>query len=151
MRLRRAFGPRVALTRFLSPAEPEDAWVPYYQRWPFARDPANAALYDLVGAFPVEAAVLIDRTTFGKWDLESERRLGSPREIVVAGVATDCCVLSTALAACDAGVHVRVVGDACAATNASTHCRALDVMASYAPLIEITSVDAVLASLASNA
>ena len=147
LRLRQAFGPRVALTRFLPPVKPEAAWVPYYEQWRFARDPANAALYDLVREFPVDAAVLIDRTTFGKWDAETERALGSPREIVVAGVSTDCCVLSTALAAADAGVHVRIVGDACAATSVFSHRRALDVMASYTPLIEITSVDAVLASL----
>ena len=148
VRLRRAFGSRVALTRFLAPATPEQAWVSYYEAWPFALDPANAALYDLVPDFPVDDAVVIDRTTFGKWDAETEKALGQPREIVVAGVSTDCCVLSTALAAADAGIHVRVVEDACAATDAFAHRRALDVMASYAPLIEITSVEAVLASLA---
>ena len=148
VRLRPAFGPRVALTRFLAPTTPERAWVSYYQAWPFALDPANAALYDLVRDFPVEDAVLIDRTTFGKWDGETEKALGGPRQIVVAGVATDCCVLSTALAAADAGLHVRVVADACAGSSALAHRRALDVMASYAPLIEITSVDAVLAGLA---
>ena len=101
-----------------------------------------------MGDFPVEVAVLIDRTTFGKWDGETEKVLGGPRQIVVAGVSTDCCVLSTALAAVDAGIHVRIVEDACAATSTLSHRRALDVMASYAPLIDITSVDAVLASLA---
>ena len=145
-RLRRAFGSRVALTRFVTPARPEGAWVPYYEAWPFALDPGDASLYDLVSAFPVGDAVLIDRPTFGKWDGETQKALGGPRQIVVAGVATDCCVLSTALAAADAGIHVRVVEDACAATSASSHRRALDVMASYAPLIEITSVAAVLAS-----
>ena len=148
VRLRRAFRSRVALTRFLAPAAPERAWVSYYDAWPFARDPANAALYDLVADFPAGDAVLIDRTTFGKWDSETDKALGGPRQIVVAGVSTDCCVLSTALAAADAGLFVTVVEDACAATDAVAHRRALDVMATYAPLIEITSVDAVLARLA---
>ena len=147
-RLRRAFGSRVALTRFLAPGQPRDAWVSYYEAWRFALDPANAGLYDLVRDFPVDDAVLIDRMTFGKWDGETEKALGHPRQIVVAGVSTDCCVLSTALAAADAGIHVRVVEDACAATSTFSHRRALDVMATYAPLIEITSVDAVLASFA---
>ena len=150
VRLRRAFGSRVALTRFLAPAKPEQAWVSYYEAWRFALDPVNAVLYDLVGDFPVDDAVLIDRTTFGKWDGETEKVLGGPRQIVVAGVSTDCCVLSTALAAVDAGIHVRIVEDACAATSTLDHRRAIDVMASYAPLIDITSVDAVLASLAGN-
>ena len=150
LRLRQAFGSRVALTRFLAPAKPEAAWVKYYEQWRFALDPANAALYDLVREFPVEAAVQIDRTTFGKWDAETEKALDSPREIVLTGVSTDCCVLSTALAAADAGVHVRIVHDACAATSVFSHRRALDVMACYAPMIEITSVGAVLASLSST-
>ena len=148
VRLRQAFGSRVALTRFVAPGKPEGAWVSYYEAWRFALDPANAALYDLVRDFPVDDAVLIDRATFGKWDRETEKALGHPRQIVVAGVSTDCCVLSTALAAADAGIHVRVVEDACAATSTFSHRRALDMMATYAPLIEITSVDAVLASFA---
>ncbi|HXR43336.1 MAG TPA: isochorismatase family protein, partial [Pseudolysinimonas sp.] len=51
-----------------------------------------------------------------------------------------------ALAAADAGVHVRVVADACAGLSPADHQRALDAMALYTPLIEITSVDEVLAT-----
>jgi nicotinamidase-related amidase len=57
-------------------------------------------------------------------------------------------VLSTALPAADAGVHVRVAADACAGATDADHRRALDAMALYAPLIDVTDVDAVLASLA---
>jgi nicotinamidase-related amidase len=67
--------------------------------------------------------------------------------MVLTGVSTDCCVISTALAAADAGVAVRVVSDACAGISENDHQRALDAMALYGPLIEITSVDAVLESL----
>ena len=67
--------------------------------------------------------------------------------MVLTGVSTDCCVISTALAAADAGVHVRVVADACAGLSADDHRRALEAMALYAPLIEITTVDEVLASI----
>jgi nicotinamidase-related amidase len=66
-------------------------------------------------------------------------------EMVLVGVSTDCCVLSTALAAADAGVHVRVVADACAGLSEGDHRRALDAMALYGPLIEITDAAAVLA------
>jgi nicotinamidase-related amidase len=48
-------------------------------------------------------------------------------------------VLSTALAAADAGIHVRVVEDACAGLSEVDHRRALDAMALYSPLIELTS------------
>ena len=49
--------------------------------------------------------------------------------MVLAGVSTDCCVLSTALAAADAGVRVRVVADACAGVSEAGHERALAAMA----------------------
>jgi nicotinamidase-related amidase len=68
--------------------------------------------------------------------------------MVISGVSTDCCVISTALAASDAGVHVRVAADACAGLSPADHQRALAAMALYAPLIEITTVDDVLESLA---
>jgi nicotinamidase-related amidase len=148
VRLRDAFGSRVALTRFVAPATPTGAWVPYYELWPFALDPANAPLYDLMPELPVRDAVVVDRTTFGKWDAATDASLGGTREIVLAGVSTDCCVISTALAAADAGVHVRVAADACAGLSDADHQRALDVMALYAPIIEITTVGAVLAGLA---
>jgi nicotinamidase-related amidase len=146
-RLRAAFGPRVALTRFVAPADPQGAWVPYYEDWPFALDPANAALYELMPEFPVDDATVITRTTFGKWDDNTRSALGNPDSLVLTGVSTDCCVLSTALAAADAGVHVRVATDACAGASAADHQRALDAMALYAPLIELTTVDDVLASM----
>ena len=88
----------------------------------------------------------IDRAAFGKWDTETAERLNHPAEIVLAGVSTDCCVLSTALAAADAGVQVRVVTDACAGATEADHQRALDAMALYAPLIELTTVAEVLAA-----
>ena len=42
---------------------------------------------------------------------------------------------------------VFIVSDACAGISDNDHQRALDAMALYGPLIEITSVDAVLGSL----
>ena len=96
---------------------------------------------------PAGTSPVIDRTTFGKWDGATQAAIGGSREIVLAGVSTDCCVLSTALAAADAGVHVRVVADGCAGVSDADHQRALDAMALYAPHIEITTVADVLAAL----
>ena len=145
VRLRRLFPGRTALTRFVAPETAEGAWVPYYRQWPFALDPDNAALYDLVPALPPGDAVIITRPTFGKWDAATRAALGDTRDIVLAGVSTDCCVLSTALAAADDGVRVRVVADACAGLSAADHQRALDTMALYAPLIDIVTIEEILA------
>jgi len=145
-RLRPSFSERTVFTRFLAPERPIGAWVPYYETWDFALDPANAALYELMPEFRGSAGPVIDRTTFGKWDTGTHAAIGGSHEIVLVGVSTDCCVISTALAAADAGVHVRVVEDACAGVTDRDHERALGAMALYAPLIEITTVAGVLAS-----
>jgi nicotinamidase-related amidase len=63
---------------------------------------------------------------------------------VVCGVSTDCCVLSTALAAADAGVFVQIGAAACAGVSRADHERALDTMRLYAPLITVTSTEDVL-------
>lgn len=140
-----AFGERVVYTRFLAPEHPQGAWRAYYDEWPFALSAGE--LNDMSPAFPPGDRTVVDRPTFGKWGPQLEAATGGSREFVLAGVSTDCCVLSTALGAADAGVHVRVAADACAGLSNVDHQRALDAMALYEPLIKITSVEAVLRSL----
>lgn len=146
-RLLPAFGDRAIFTRFVAPAEPQGAWVPYYEQWSFALVPPDDRLYDLTAPFAGNAPHTETRETFGKWDAAFASAMQGSTEMVITGVSTDCCVISTALAAADAGVHVRVAADACAGLSPADHQRALDAMALYAPLIEITTVDEVLSSL----
>lgn len=137
-RLRPAFGERVVFTRYVAPPRPEGAWVGYFEQWPFALVPEDDPMYELT-LDPGDHQV-VTRRTFGKWGAELAAATAETTELVLAGVSTDCCVLSTALAAADAGVHVRVVADACAAASPEDQRRSLDAMAFYAPLIELTSV-----------
>lgn len=129
-------GPTV-ITRFVPPAQPLGGWVDYYRDWPFALDPATAPLYDLVPGFDRPGAVAVDRTTFGKWDAQTAAALPGVDALVVAGVSTDCCVLSTVLAAADAGMRVQVVADGCAGASTADHERALAAMALYGPLVTV--------------
>ncbi|HNP15684.1 MAG: cysteine hydrolase [Micrococcales bacterium] len=145
-RLISAFGENVIYTRFIAPDNPEGAWVPYYELWPFALDAGR--LNDMADAFDTTGHVVIDCPTFGKWGPELEQAMHGSREMVLVGVSTDCCVISTAIPAADAGVHVRVVSDGCAGLSPEDHQRALDTMALFAPLIEITNVDEVLETFA---
>jgi nicotinamidase-related amidase len=46
-------------------------------------------------------------------------------------------VLSTALAAADAGVRVQVVADACAGASDESHEITLQILRLYAPLVEV--------------
>ncbi len=145
-RLADAFGPRTVRTRWVAPEQPRDAWRAYFELWPFARQGPEHPMFDLVPPFDALTGPIVTSTAFGKWGEALDAALDGAREIVLVGVSTDCCVLSTALAAADAGVHVRIPVDACAGASDEDHARALAAMALYAPLIELTTVDEVLAA-----
>jgi len=142
-RLLAAYRSEVTFTRFVAPAEPAGAWREYYQQWPFALQPADSSLYALVDRFAGRPT--LEATTFGKWGSELAARTGA--ELVVAGVTTDCCVISTVLAAADAGVKVRVATDACAGSTDQNHQQALAIMALYTPLVELTTVAELVSEL----
>jgi nicotinamidase-related amidase len=135
-----AFAEHVTFTRFLAPEKPEGAWRAYYDQWPFALQPPEAQLWRLTDEFAVRARNLVDAPTFGKWTPELAERVAPTGRLVLAGVSTDCCVLSTALAAADAGVEVLVVSDACAGVDDDSHAKALHVMDLYQPLIRVVTV-----------
>jgi nicotinamidase-related amidase len=139
-----AFRPRVTFTRFIAPPVPAGAWQRYYDLWPFALQPPDARIYELVDDFAADRGRTLDAVTFGKWKPELAERVGDGGRLVLAGVSTDCCVLSTALAAADAGAEVQVVADACAGVNDVSHGQALDIMRLYGPLIEVVSLADVL-------
>ena len=136
-RLIERFAPQVVFTRFVAPAQPTGAWVPYYEEFPFALQPPDADDYQLVDEF--KGAPTLDKVTFGAWGPELAAR--SNGQLVLGGVTTDCCVISTALAAVDAGIHVQVVEEACAGSTDDNHRKAIDIMRLYAPMLEIVSVD----------
>ena len=144
VRLASSFDGRTVFTRFIAPPHPSGAWVPYYEEYPWALQPADSRLYELTD----EVAPLVERTvvatTFGKWDQLREVVDDQP-SLVVAGVATDCCVISTVLAAADAGASITVVTDACAGSTDDNHQKALDVMSLYTPLVTLTTTDELLA------
>ncbi|MFJ4201192.1 cysteine hydrolase family protein [Streptomyces sviceus] len=140
-RLLPAFAERVTFTRFVAPGEPTGAWRAYYAQWPFALQPPNAPLWRLTDEFADRAPHVMDATTFGKWTPELAARVRPEGRLVLAGVSTDCCLLSTALAAADAGVETLVVSDACAGADDASHTRALDVMELYGPLIRVVTVN----------
>jgi nicotinamidase-related amidase len=142
-----AFG-RVRFTRFTVPEQPAGSWRPYYRRWSFAAESEGAeARFALAAPFAgrADAAATLDRPTFSKWDGELARELGEGDELVLCGVATDCCVLATAVAAVDAGAQVRLVADACAGADDAAHERAVALLGAFAPQLEVTSVAAELA------
>ncbi len=146
-RLVAAYAPHVVFTRFLAPDTPTGSWVPYYEQWPFALQPPDAPIYRLADELgELAGGPTVDATTFSKWGPALARHVGPGGTLVLAGVSTDCCVLSTALAAADDGVTVRVVAQACAGVDDASHAKALDIMNLYAPLVQVISLDEALAA-----
>jgi nicotinamidase-related amidase len=145
-----AFGDRTTFTRFIAPDEPIGAWKPYYAQWPFALRPPDSDIYRLVEEFAAAAGPTVDATTFSKWTPQLAGLVGEAGRLVLAGVATDCCVLSTAVAAADAGVAVQVVADACAGSTRAAHLKALDILRLYAPLIQVVRLQDILGPAAAT-
>lgn len=112
------------------------SWRAYFETWPFADRPTDDPLFDLVPEMADLDGEHVAATTFGKWTA-IEPITGPAPELVLAGVATDCCVISTALAAADAGATVTVVAEACGGSTPENHAKALEVMALYAPQITV--------------
>jgi nicotinamidase-related amidase len=136
---------RTLVTRWLPTADRTTAWGDYFRAWPFADVPADDPLYALVdGARDLSSHATIDEPSFGKWGPQLEAVVGRYAEIWLTGVSTDCCVVTTALAAADAGVRVRVVQDACAASTRADGQAALHLMGLFPPQIEVTDTATLL-------
>jgi nicotinamidase-related amidase len=145
-RLVEAYGDRAVFTRFVLPDQPTGSWVPYYELWNAVTLPEARHLFDLTEPFASRRPRTLDRPAFSKWGPQLQALAGPVGTLVLCGVATDCCVISTALPAADAGMFVRVVADACAGVNDAAHHSALGVMAGYAPQIVLTSVEEEIAA-----
>jgi len=132
------FGDRVIVTRWV-PAPPyRGSWQAYFKRWTFADRPPDDPVFGLVpGARHLSSFDTVDLPTFGKWGRRLESLLGPTPNLVLTGCATDCCVISTALAAADSGARVRVVADGCAGSSDENHAAALHLMGLYDPQIKV--------------
>lgn len=143
-----AFGERVLVTRWMPTADRSTSWGEYFAAWPFADQPATDPLFELVpAARELTQHPTIDVPTFGKW-AALEEIVGRGAHVVLTGVSTDCCVISTALAAADAGAHVTIPVDACAGSTTENHAAAVQVMGLYPPQITVSTTAEVLVALA---
>lgn len=138
---------RTLVTRWLPTADRSTAWGDYFRAWPFADVPATDPLYALVdGAAELTARPPSDAPTFGKWGPALAAVTGPAPRLLVTGVSTDCCVLSTVLAAADDGARVTVVTDACAASTPENGAAAEAVMGLYAPQVSLARASEVPAA-----
>lgn len=142
-----AFAGRTVLTRWIPPSAEArvGSWADYMAAWPFADRAVHDPYLELVDELGRVNAPVIDAATFGKWDA-LRALLGEAPSLVVTGVATDCCVVSTVLAAADAGARITVVTDACAGSSPENHAAACTVMGLYPPQVVLASTTEVLAA-----
>lgn len=142
-RLIPAYGRRVVFTRYVAPIPPQGAWVPYFDAWPGLLLPEDDPAWDL--KLPLPAGGFVEtRATFGKWDAAMAARVGLGASLAICGVATECCVLATVLAAIDDGRAVRLITDACAGGTPEAHALSLGVLGFAAPLVQCLTTDEVL-------
>lgn len=140
LKLADRFDDRVITTRWLPPNQPTGSWRAYLDRWSFANKPPEDALFDLVpDAVSLSRFPTIDLPTFSKWGPQLSALVGPTPNLVLTGCATDCCIISTALAAADSGASVRVVDDGCAGSSPENQASALHLMGLYDPQITVIS------------
>lgn len=144
-RLASAAGERTVVTRWVPAPDPRGSWASYMEAWPFADVPDGDPLLSIVPEMEGIGDEVVSVPTFGKWGPELEAITGPTPHLVLAGVSTDCCVVSTALAAADAGATITVVTDACAGSTQDNHDAAMQVMSLYPPQITLATLDEVLA------
>ena len=132
---------RTLLTRFVDAPQKLGSWCPYYQEFKFANVADPNVIYDIVPALEdlITEDNVVTMTTFSKWD-GILARTGPCPHLVLTGVATDCCFLSTAMQAAEAGAFVAVDLSACAASSDRNQVAAQNIMLGYHPLIQVTGI-----------
>ena len=141
------FEGRTILTRWVPPARRPGSWEAYMRAWPFADRPPDDPYFDLVDELADVGAPVVDAPTFGKWEALSGLTGPTPT-LVLTGVATDCCVISTALPAADAGATITLLSDACAGSTVENQAAALTVLGLYPPKITVLTTAAYLQGVA---
>lgn len=132
-----AYAGRVVVTRFVADPGLGGSWADYYDDWQFALVPDEDPLYAVVPELADQADHVVTEGTFGKWGVGLRSVIGDQPRIALAGVATDCCVIATAIPAGDAGASVRVIAQACAGSSVEKHRQALGAMDMFAPQIVV--------------
>lgn len=142
-----AFGERTIITRWIPPQDPTGSWREYMAAWPFADVPPSDEKLDLLPPFVDTPGHRIDEPTFGKWGANLRAITGETPHLVVAGVSTDCCVLSTVIPAADAGAYLTVISDACAGSSEDNHRAALHCMDLYPPQVTLQGTAEILKTM----
>lgn len=89
---------------------------------------------------PQPDELIIDKgrySAFHRTDLDARLKAHGVDTLIVCGVLTDVCVLSTVFDAFALGYHIQLVSDACTTTTRAGHYSALLIMANWVYALEI--------------
>lgn len=89
-------------------------------------------------------------SAFHRTDLDARLKTLEIDTLIVCGVLTDVCVLSTVFDAFALGYHIRLVSDACTTTTLAGHYSALLIMANWVYALEILTCAQCLRALESR-
>jgi nicotinamidase-related amidase len=119
------------LTKFI-PKNENSSWNLYFNHYPEALNFTQKD-YDLVHFDGCELNV-IESHKFSKFSLN---KLKYVELVYICGVATGCCIMSTALELIDNGIKVTIIADACFDSSIDDHKKALELLSNYYPMISI--------------
>ena len=89
-------------------------------------------------------------SAFHRTDLDARLKTLEIDTLIISGVLTDVCVLSTVFDAFALGYHIRLVSDACTTTTLAGHYSALLIMANWVYSLEILTCAQCLRALESR-
>jgi nicotinamidase-related amidase len=137
---------RIAFGDFAEVAQNAEMWRRIVAGGLMEEGSWGAEFYEGLAPLPGERVVTHSRNdAFYKSSLGAVLKELRPQRLVIAGIATNFAVESTARHASDAGYDVVITEDACSAASREAHRASL---ATLAMLAEVTSVAAVVASFA---
>ena len=125
----------VIFTRFLSSKDPVGDWIKYNEENALVNgDPHANAMMDVFSDH-LDKYPLYSKSVYSSLSIPEVRESVKEHDrVILSGVVAECCVLSTAFALIDAGVHIIYLSDAVAGINEETEKSVISVLSGLEPL-----------------
>lgn len=141
-------------SRFIPPRQMEHAsgaWQRYYRRWHnVTLERMDPDLVNVIQELRPWEKHVVDKAGYsalGNPDFRQLMSASADRCLILTGVETDVCVLSTAMEAMDLGLRVILARDAITSSSAKCHEMALQIVFErFDEQIELASVDEIIAA-----
>ncbi len=125
----------VIFTRFLSSKDPVGDWIKYNEENALVNEDPHAN--EMMDAFSdhLDKYPLYTKSVYSSLSIPEVRESVKEHDrVILSGVVAECCVLSTAFALIDAGVHIIYLSDAVAGINEETEKSVISVLSGLEPL-----------------